>query len=360
MHALTGVNGRPLADPASNAQNYQQHHSAAALRSLPALHAIAHRLQSTGDVASLAQESIAVLESLLGYRYGAILLVEADRLVPFALSDQGRGAGFRDSDMNYVASRGIRVGEGITGWVARHGMPVRTGDVRTDPRYVAMRDDIRSELCVPIRTGSRILGVINVETPQPDAYSDEDRLILEVVAAQIGLALEMHRMAGIDATTGIPNRRTFDEVLPREFRRAARAGHAMSLLMIDVDHFKAYNDASGHLAGDRCLRQVAAVLSRGTARSGELLARFGGEEFAAILPLVDHDRACTAAERLRAGLSHAAIPHPASPLGAFVTASIGVACARVGKESPEGLIERADQALYRAKALGRNRVEGEL
>jgi diguanylate cyclase (GGDEF)-like protein len=301
---------------------------------------------------------ISVLEASIGYRYGAVLLIDDDgeRLEPFALSDQGLGGAFVETDKAYVSSRGIRVGHGITGWVARHGMAVRAGNVLEDPRYVPMRDDIRSELCVPIRVGERILGVINIETTEPDAYSEVDQQTLEIVAAQVGLALEMRRLAGVDSLTGAANRRVFDEALPRELRRGARDNRPVSLLMIDIDHFKDYNDACGHLGGDRCLQDVVAVLARGVSRAGEVLARYGGEEFAVILPNADSAAACAAAERLRASIERAAIPHPSSRTAPFVTASIGVATAPAGDGTPESLLGSADAALYAAKALGRNRV----
>lgn len=324
---------------------------------LAALHAISRSLQALPMAGSLAQESIAVLESSVGYRYGAVLLVDDEgRLVPFAVSDQGRGAEFVDADKAYVASRGIRLGEGITGWVAQHGTPVRVGDVRLDPRYVAIRHEIRSELCVPIRAGERILGVINVETPAPDAYSEEDRVVLEIVAAQIALALEMRRLAGLDSLTSAANRRAFDEALPRELRRGARGGYPVSLLIADVDHFKAYNDALGHVAGDDCLRRVVEALSRGVGRAGEMLARIGGEEFAVILPHADAGSAIATAERLRDNLARAALPHPRSATAPCVTISVGVATAPSGRHTARDLVLIADEALYRAKRLGRNRV----
>lgn len=301
-----------------------------------------------------------MLEASIGYRYGAVLLIDDDgeRLEPFALSDQGLGGAFVETDKAYVSSRGIRVGHGITGWVARHGMAVRAGNVLEDPRYVPMRDDIRSELCVPIRVGERILGVINIETTEPDAYSEVDQQTLEIVAAQIGLALEMRRLAGVDSLTGAANRRVFDEALPRELRRGARDNRPVSLLMIDIDHFKDYNDACGHLGGDRCLQDVVAVLARGVSRAGEVLARYGGEEFAVILPDTDITGALQVAEGMRSAVENLRITHRYSQDGGVVTVSIGVASVIPGRTEgrPADLLKAADDALYQAKESGRNRI----
>lgn len=326
--------------------------------SLEALLEISRRLQLAGDQEMLAQESIAVLERTLGYRYGAVLLLDdsGHRLAPFALSDQGLGAEFVDQDKRYVSSRGVVVGDGITGWVAQHGLPVRVGDVRTDARYRAMREDIRSELCVPITIGGRTIGVVNIETPELQAYDESDQAVLEIVAAQIGLAIEMKRLAGIDHLTGLANRRVFDATLETESRRMARSGGICSILMIDVDHFKQFNDGYGHKAGDQCLKALAGVIRRTLARAGDLVARIGGEEFACLMPASDSAGALAAAERLRRAVEDLATRHAYSPVAPVVTVSVGTATGECGAEGLSPLLGLADQALFEAKRLGRNRV----
>ena len=159
-----------------------------------------------------------------------------------------------------------------------------------------------------------------------------------------------------DALTGIANRRHFDQVLRDEWRRCARAGTPLSLLMIDVDCFKAYNDRLGHLQGDDCLRRIAALLIPAGRRPGDLMARYGGEEFVCLLPNTDTEGAVLVAERLHFNVQHAHIAHPASPVGPRVTVSIGVATARPPAQSVEILLELADRALYVAKEEGRNRI----
>lgn len=160
----------------------------------------------------------------------------------------------------------------------------------------------------------------------------------------------------LDPLTSIPNRRRFDEVLAAEWRRAGRSRTRISLLMLDVDCFKAFNDTYGHQAGDDCLRRVAAALSDHLPRAGDAVARYGGEEFAVLLPGTDAAGAYLLAERLRQQVERLGIPHRASGVAPHVTVSCGVATRRPqGDEHPGTLVAAADAALYAAKGRGRNR-----
>ncbi|OQX09939.1 MAG: hypothetical protein BWK76_21475 [Desulfobulbaceae bacterium A2] len=161
-----------------------------------------------------------------------------------------------------------------------------------------------------------------------------------------------------DGLTGLANRRRLDERLDEEWRRAARAGQPFGLLMIDIDHFKRYNDAYGHTAGDECLQAVARTLAALLQRPCEFVARYGGEEFMAVLPDTSLAGLLLLAERMRAGVEALAIPHTQSPPAQCVTVSLGAAsmeCAGLGG-SLEDLRQAADQALYQAKHAGRNQV----
>jgi diguanylate cyclase (GGDEF)-like protein/PAS domain S-box-containing protein len=184
--------------------------------------------------------------------------------------------------------------------------------------------------------------------------------ITERKRSEIALSALNRRLEGlarIDGLTGITNRRAFDEALDAEFRRSVRNGTPLSLLLIDVDHFKAFNDAYGHPEGDDCLKAVAKVLTNVLNRPGDLAARYGGEEFAAILPDTDAEGATTIAETIRAAVEGLAIPHIGGGTG-IVTASIG-GSGHTGEgsvTSVETLVQEADNALYAAKAAGRNRV----
>jgi len=159
-----------------------------------------------------------------------------------------------------------------------------------------------------------------------------------------------------DGLTGLSNRRAYDERLDQEWRRAARAARPLSLIMCDVDRFKPFNDRYGHLAGDECLKRLAAVILRTFQRATDFPARWGGEEFAVVLAETDHEAALQAAERLRRAVQRESIPRDDLPTG-VVTVSVGVATARPEPETgPDPVETAADEALYEAKHAGRNRV----
>ena len=167
----------------------------------------------------------------------------------------------------------------------------------------------------------------------------------------------LQRLSLLDGLTGIPNRRRFDEVLAHEWQQAMRSKQPLSMVMIDIDHFKAFNDHYGHLTGDDCLRKVALAMSGILKRPTDILARYGGEEFAAILPMTASDGADAIAEAMRTGVVKLAIPHDHSSAASLVTISMGIATLvpRRGMTAAM-LISAADQALYEAKAGGRNRI----
>jgi diguanylate cyclase (GGDEF)-like protein len=193
---------------------------------------------------------------------------------------------------------------------------------------------------------------------------DSDRLKAE----------ELRRLSTIDPLTGIANRRAFEEALDQEWRRMMRHSTPLSLLLIDVDYFKRFNDAYGHVAGDQCLRAVAQALAQRTRRAGELAARYGGEEFAVLLPHIDAAAARRLAELICQTVRELRIPHEGSAVGCYVSISVGVArvatlpesagtqCRDVGTGNGAwsgggvALIEAADRALYEAKLAGRDRV----
>jgi diguanylate cyclase (GGDEF)-like protein/PAS domain S-box-containing protein len=168
---------------------------------------------------------------------------------------------------------------------------------------------------------------------------------------------EVEHQAKLDSLTGVANRRQLDERLDREWRRALRDRNPLSLLLIDVDHFKPYNDIYGHLFGDSSLREIAAVAQEVIHRSGDLLARYGGEEFVVVLPNTDSAGAKRCAEQMRRAVEMLDIPHTGNP-HAVVTVSIGCATLTPQPDSAcTDLLQAADDALYRAKSAGRNRVE---
>lgn len=211
--------------------------------------------------------------------------------------------------------------------------------------------------CVMPRAGSELYLAIDA-----GPIFDEDGRLLAVVETLRDMTehkraqMALEHLAANDGLTGVANRRTFDDRLVSEWQRERRDRLPLSLVMIDVDHFKRYNDTYGHPAGDECLRRVAGALDDVVFRPGDLLARYGGEEFAIILPTTDLAGATIVAERAREAVGNLAIAHEAGEAG-VVTLSMGVASVVPTPEvGADDLIVAADGALYRAKREGRNRI----
>jgi diguanylate cyclase (GGDEF)-like protein len=174
------------------------------------------------------------------------------------------------------------------------------------------------------------------------------------VTERIELAKKLEKLATTDSLTGLANRRRFDEHLAAEVARAARSGEPLTLVLCDVDHFKRFNDRYGHQRGDACLVEVAHALEGVVRRPADLAVRYGGEEFALVLPGTSQEGAVVLADRLRAGMREMAVPHEDSDGRGIVTLSAGVATV-IGAWTVDEIVELADRALYEAKANGRDR-----
>jgi len=167
----------------------------------------------------------------------------------------------------------------------------------------------------------------------------------------------LEKLSLVDGLTGIWNRRHFDETLKKEWRSALRANSLISVIMLDIDCFKQFNDHYGHAAGDDCLQQVAQALQRTVQRGSDVAARYGGEEFVVIAPSISDDEAQALAEKIRRSVEPLEIPHQASKVNDHVTVSAGVATMRPEPDQRSSVcVKKADQALYQAKSNGRNRV----
>jgi len=168
----------------------------------------------------------------------------------------------------------------------------------------------------------------------------------------------LERLSFLDGLTGVANRRYFDESITQECRRAARDNTSLSLVMLDIDFFKRFNDTYGHQKGDVCLKEVATALSESLKRPGDFVARYGGEEFVAVLPNTDIEGAVFVAEAMRSNVAILAIPHANSEAGSCVTVSLGVGSMNPTHDTePAQLISMVDKALYEAKGEGRNRLK---
>lgn len=194
----------------------------------------------------------------------------------------------------------------------------------------------------------------------------EGRPAVLIVAREVGIRKEaerkmkeanalLQRLSTLDGLTGIPNRRSFDGDLRELWERTRDSGEPNSLLLFDVDNFKAYNDYYGHQAGDECLQQIARIAEFEASRTQGTAYRYGGEEFAILLPEHDRERALSAAEQIRQAIARRQIPHAGISTEATVTISLGSAtCKSVSDQTPAQWLHAADQALYQAKNLGRN------
>ena len=298
-------------------------------------------------------------------------------LISFALTEMSDGLAMFDKD-GYLVLCNRRYSEAfpLTGHVRQPGVHLRTilqavvetGEQLSVPRespedwieevLASLKNGGSEEVCFadgrwlqihtrPTAEGSALVVVTDVTT------------IKHAELALLGMTDQLKELATTDGLTGLLNRRTFDAVLDGELSRTGRERQPLSLLMIDVDRFKAYNDRYGHPAGDKCLKLVANCLREAVLRPGDSLARYGGEEFSAILPNTDEDGAYVIAERMRRSLRELELPHEGSEKG-VVTVSIGIASygPNVIDRRDTELLRRADQALYDAKAAGRDRVTG--
>ncbi len=233
------------------------------------------------------------------------------------------------------------------------------------------------EVCRRLKEDEKTIGIPVIFITAKNEIDDETRGLdlgavdyitkpfqIPIVKARVRTHLELKRkndilenIAALDGLTGIPNRRQFDETVQREWLRCLRQGVPLSLIMMDIDFFKKYNDAYGHTAGDECLRRVALALKSSVRRAADLMARYGGEEFAAILPDTHSEGAAFVAERIRSSVESEGIPHEYSEVADHVTLSVGAATKipQMGSTASE-IIEAADKMLYEAKDGGRNSV----
>ena len=249
-------------------------------------------------------------------------------------------------------------------FVLRHDNTFLSMDVATDTRCPNMLVDpeTRSVLCVPIRSGKKVYGILHMASRYQNAFDDEDAVLANAIGEQIGMAVEsaqlfeeVNRLAITDGLTGLYNIRHLKRVLGEEVKRSIRYSRPLSFIMLDIDHFKIYNDQHGHPRGDEVLRILSGLLQQNT-RDVDTVFRYGGEEFSVIIPEVGKQEAVGMADRIRRVIQEHVFPYEEDQPDGNLTVSIGVANLPEDAEEGDELIDMADQALYRAKQTGRNLV----
>lgn len=252
-------------------------------------------------------------------------------------------------------------------WVVKKLQPLLIEDVRKDYRFDLHQVDeeetrrFRSLISVPLGVGNKTLGVLRLDSPEVKFFSMEDLRLLQALGGLGSMALEnaqlyerFENLAIKDGLTNLYLRRYFEDALGMEINRHARRKKSLALVMIDLDHFKKYNDKFGHVAGDIVLRTVSGLLSNFFSEPGHLLCRYGGEEFCVVLPECSKKKAAILAQDVRECIAHQTMLLRREKT--YVTASIGVATFPDDAQVKVELIRKADQALYQAKANGRDRV----
>ncbi len=321
------------------------------LKELELLNRVTQAITITDDIDELLQSIVDEIHTTLGVTSVAILLVDPDGVEMKVHAVAG-------DNLTEIAELKLRIGKGATGVAVMEGLTQYLPDVTRDERYVPANPNIRCELAVPLVNKGSVVGVLNLESTSLNAFSKEDRHVVEIVAAQIAQILakallydELATMAVTDGLTGLFNHRQFFIRLEAEFKRADRYTYPLSLIMLDIDFFKDFNDTYGHMQGDKVLRKIASIITL-TMRETDVVARYGGEEFAVILPLCHESTAMEVAERLRVGIESANLggDRESPPL----TISVGVCSAPKDASTYEELVRRADDAMYHSKRKGRN------
>ena len=266
-----------------------------------------------------------------------------------------------------VSAVRIKPGEGIAGWVFKEDKPLLIKEGAKDPRFKSfeeIKEELKSIISVPLKIRDQVIGVINVDNKRKgDFFNKDDLRLLSTFANQAAIAIqnaqlhqEIKQLAITDELTGLYNFRYIKNRLEEEVKRAQRFKHPLALIMADIDHFKEFNDAYGHLEGNEVLQNIAGILQLNV-RVVDIVARFGGEEFIIILPEANKKEAHKIAERIRIKVEDYNFINKKSHPNEKVTLSLGVTSCFQESITPQGLIYKVDQALYQAKRKGRNRVE---
>jgi diguanylate cyclase (GGDEF)-like protein len=341
-----------LADEASsaieNARLFEKERRRASHLAL--LNELAQKASSVLNPSELLSSICGEVRSAFERDFARIEVVDPQKIELVVEAESGYGA--------ELLGRRIRYGEGLSGVAAVNREPVLASSALSDPRYVALRPAVRSALSLPLKYRDDLLGVLSLESVREHSFSQQDVLTLQSLADQVAIAFHNAReyqlavdQAITDGLTGLKTHRFFMEALEREWRRSDRTSRPFSVIMMDLDGFKQVNDQGGHLEGDRVLAAVATLLDA-RSRQANVVARYGGDEFAILMPETDTEQAGSLAERLRATLEADDFLRARG-----VTASIGIATFPDHGPTPEEILRVADSGMYLAKHCDGNCVK---
>jgi len=339
---LDALNSPQLSTPAGQRDIL----SVADSRELRIIYRIAQETTSVLDLDTLLGRIVTIIREVMGYYMVAILL-------PGSKAGELR-VGAHSGYTVDITGLTISVDEGITGWVFTRGEPTIVPDVRVEPRYVGVDDNVRSELAFPLISRGRVVGVLNAESQQPDAFSEADVALMSAVGSQLASSLEvaqlhdsLKREASHDPLTRLNNRRLFLERIQQAVDRAVASGDSFSIVFLDVDGLKRINDTYGHLAGDALLREVSNALTDAV-RGEDVVARYGGDEFVVLLPATGAAAAAVVAQRISDGIARHRFM-AGRDLLQIPGVSLGLATFPQDGTTAEDLLAVADATLYRQK-----------
>ena len=326
---------------------------------LTIFHDVAKALTSSLDLDSILQT---IMEKMAEYfrpdTWSLLMVDEAHEELYFAIAVGDKAEALKNAR--------LKVGEGIAGWVAKHGEARIVPDVRRDPYFTSRADDAtkwetRSVICVPLRSKLRVLGVIQLVNVDMERFKEPELFVLRALCDYAAIAIEnskwvekIQKLTIIDDCTGLYNARHLYKTLETEVYRSSRFGYEFSVLFIDLDHFKSVNDTHGHLIGSKVLTEIG-YLIKAQLRLIDFAFRYGGDEFVVLLPQTGKDQALVVARRLRDGLRASSFCQEEG-LNLNVRASIGVASYPHDARSAHDVIRQADGTMYMVKNSTRDNI----
>jgi diguanylate cyclase (GGDEF)-like protein/putative nucleotidyltransferase with HDIG domain len=317
-------------------------------RQLAILQRLASEISAVLDLDELASRLLRIVCDAMGYENGFLTTLDDEGALTIR-------AAFGPS-VSFIG-QALPAGTGISWWVMEHGRLQNVADVQADTRFVGPAD-IRSSLIVPLRIGDETVGIIGIESTRPAAFSADDEMLLTATSHQVAAAVRVARLhraaksaASTDALTGLPNRRAFFDKLAEGLARSEEDGVPLSVAMIDANGLKQLNDQYGHAAGDEALVRIGELLAAGI-RTGDVVARIGGDEFAIVFPGAPLFAADRIMRRLAEDISNATIRSGRQ----VPTVAWGIAPALGEGTSVDALVDAADRAMYRQKQLGKARA----